>query len=528
MARVRKERNSKKGWHNVLSKIVQALLNRVIIVAFLLLLEIAWGAFTFARLSAFYPYVNVALTIISFVTVWAISSSEQNPAYKLSQSILILALPVLGIPFYLITGDYDFKRRRLRRRSALQHARVRSLFAGDAETEKHLQAESEYVLRQSRFLKYHGYPVYEHTQAEFLPIGEVYFERLIEELKKAEHFIFIEYFIVSRGEIWDRILEILKEKAADGVEVRLLYDDFGCVFLLPRKYEEQLRRFGIQTRIFNPINSLFSIVMNHRDHRKVVVIDGHTGFTGGVNIDDRYANITHPYGVWKDNGVMLRGEAVWNLTGMFLEMWNLTGEADRDYERYRPDPRYKRAFEGKGFVQPYADDPMDRENIGETVYLQLIGMARRYVYIMTPYLIIDNEMTTALSAAARSGVDVRIITPGIPDKKLVFLLTQSYYGRLIRSGVKIYEYRPGFVHAKSFVCDDEIGTVGSINLDFRSLYLHYECGTLLYKTGCIDEMREDFLATQQECEQITEVHLAKKNVAVRAMQAFLRLLAPLL
>ncbi|MBQ5951049.1 MAG: cardiolipin synthase [Lachnospiraceae bacterium] len=523
-------RNRDKHWYDWLSKITQALFNRVFIILLLLCLEIGWAFLTLNRLSAYYTYVRVAVAIVSFLVVWGVSSGEQNPAYKLSLSILILAVPMLGIPFYVLTGDYNLKKRGLKRRSALQHARVRQFFPGSADVEERLRLTDERVFRQTNYLKFRGFPAYDHTEVMYLPDGAAYFDRLIEELKKAEHFIFIEYFIIARGQIWDRVLDVLKERAAAGVEIRLLYDDFGCVFLLPYHYEKKLARFGIIARVFNPLNLIFSVVMNHRDHRKVVVIDGNVGFTGGINIGDNYANITHPYGEWKDNGVMLRGEGVWNLTGMFLEMWNVMGKSDLDYEPYRPDVWHKRAYGGtdSGYVQPYADDPMDNERVGETVYLQMLSNAKKYAWIMTPYLIIDNEMMTALTAAAKSGVDVRIITPGIPDKKLIFLLTQSYYGQLIRSGVRIYQFTPGFVHAKTFLCDDEIGTVGSVNLDFRSLYLHYECGTLMYRTPCLASMKRDFEAVMGRCEEITDLHLSKKNVVQRAMQAFLRLCAPLL
>ena len=282
--------------------------------------------------------------------------------------------------------------------------------------------------------------------------------------------------------------------------------------------------------MFNPFRPLLNIVQNNRDHRKICVIDGHTGFTGGINLADEYINQKKRFGHWKDTAVMLKGEAVWNMTVMFLHMWNVINNSSEpiDHEAHMPHRFHPEPFAGNGFAQPYSDTPLDGEIVGENVYLNIINRARKYVYICTPYLIIDNEMMTALCLAAKSGVDVRIMTPGIPDKKMVFLLTQSYYEQLLEAGVRIYEYQPGFLHAKSFVCDDEIAVVGTINLDYRSLYLHFENGVWFYKNNVIHDILDDFNQTLKYCDPISIEFCKNRNIVVRAFQSILRLFAPLL
>ena len=511
-----------------MKKLLKILLNRVFIVAALLILQLGWFLSFFYKLVQYSEFINILLTVIAILVVLSMAGKEDNPAYKLSWTILILVVPVFGILFYLCFGNVQIGKKNLLDRGVKEHRRMKPLLTGTEGAGERLLKESSRAFRQSAYLDKQDYPVYENTESEYLPIGEVYFERLTEELEKAEHFIFMEYFIIEKSEMWDRVLEILKKKAAQGVEVRLIYDDFGCLFLLPFGYEKELSGCGIQTRVFNPFIPFLSIVMNNRDHRKIVVVDGHTGFTGGINLGDEYINKRMVHGHWKDTGIMLKGEAVWSLTSMFLEMWNTIKTTDEDFSKYRPDAFKKEGVRAGGFVQPYCDSPLDHENVGENVYLNIIGSARHYVYIYTPYLIIDNEMMTALTLAAKSGVDVRIVTPHIPDKKMVFLLTRSYYAQLTRAGVKIYEYTPGFIHAKCFLSDDEIGTVGTINLDFRSLYLHFECGTLLYRTDSLQDLKADFLDTFEKSEPVTKEFLCQVSVCKRAMQAVLRLMAPLL
>ena len=356
------------------------------------------------------------------------------------------------------------------------------------------------------------------------------FPVLVRELEQAKHYIYIEYFIINDGVMWQTILSILERKVKEGVDVRLIYDDFGCLTTLPHKYEDILRAKGIRCQVFNRFRPILNIIQNNRDHRKICVIDGHTGFTGGINLADEYINQKERFGHWKDTAVMLKGEAVWNMTAMFLDMWTvITGSKELwHFEDYLPHRHHPEEFESDGFVQPFCDTPLDKEVVGENVYLNIINRAKRYVYICTPYLIIDNELMTALCLAAKSGVDVKIMTPGIPDKKMVFLLTQSYYEQLVSAGVEIYEYQPGFLHAKSFVCDDEVGVVGTINLDYRSLYLHFEDGVWMYRNKVVGDIRKDFEETLEYCHTIDLDFCKNRGLVTRGIQSIMRVFAPLL
>ena len=349
---------------------------------------------------------------------------------------------------------------------------------------------------------------------------------MLKELKNAKKFIFLEYFIIKNGTMWSEILKILEEKAKEGLDVRLIYDDMGCIALLPTSYPKQMEEKGIKCIAFNKLNPFLGVIMNNRDHRKMMIIDGKTVFSGGMNLADEYINLEHSYGKWKDNGIKITGEAVWNFTIMFLNMWNSYRKDDEDYKKYKYDFS-KENLEQNGYTIPYGETPLDNEIVGENVYLNIINQAQKYVYIMTPYLIIDTDMINSLILAAKRGVDVRIVVPGIPDKKIVYSLTTSYFETLIKNGVKIYKYTPGFVHSKVFVSDDNIATVGTINLDYRSLYLHFECGVFMQDVEEIKDVKKDLVDT------IEESHFVSKKEAMPKLlksvwQAVLRLFAPLM
>jgi cardiolipin synthase len=401
--------------------------------------------------------------------------------------------------------------------------------AQDEDVKARLEGESQAAGRQSAYIyNKAGYPVYQKTRTQYFRVGQELYKTLLQELNKAEHFIFLEYFIIDDGEMWQGILDILEEKARLGLDVRLIYDDWGCASTMPQEFQLSMQRRGIRCEIFNPLMPIASVLLNNRDHRKITVIDGSIAFTGGINLADEYINRKERFGYWKDTGIMLEGEAVWNFTVMFLQMWSVLAKEKVNYGKYRPHEWHQQEFEDDGFVQPYGDTPLDHETVGESVYLNIINRAKKYVYIFTPYLIIDNEMMTALCLAAKSGIDVRIVTPGIPDKKLVFLLTRSYYDTLLAAGVRIFEYKPGFLHAKSFVCDDRIATVGTINLDYRSLYLHFECGVWMYHSEAVMQIKEDALSILEECREVTEEDCRNKHALTRIGQSILRLFAPLL
>lgn len=355
------------------------------------------------------------------------------------------------------------------------------------------------------------------------------FPAFLEELKKAERYIFLEYFIIAEGKMWNAVTDILRQKAGEGVDVRVIYDDMGCIMLLPQNYARKLNAMGIRCQVFNRFIPVLSARLNNRDHRKIGIIDGKVAFTGGVNFADEYINEYERFGHWKDNAVMLRGDAAWSMTVMFLTMWDYLdthGESVQSYAHYRPQEPVKDE-NASGWVQPYTDTPLDSEAVGETIYLNMIHRAERYIWITTPYLIIDELLENALCTAAKCGIDVRIITPGIGDKFMVYEATKSYYRHLIQSGVKIYEYTPGFIHAKTFLCDDRYATVGTVNLDFRSLYLHFECGVWMYQSDVIADIKEDYQRTLEKCRLVREED-CHNNFLRGLFRAILALLAPMM
>lgn len=513
-----------------LKKIAKLLFNRIFYVAFAILIQLAWIFVTVWRLAGYSRYISWGINLISILVVLWLVNKRMNPSYKLGWTLLIMAVPILGLTLYLLFGNSRIASE-IQKEYEKLHLKSAPYMKQKPEVIEKMNGEDPSSVNQSQYIyRYSRFPVWENTTAEYFQVGDDMFPVLVRELNEAKHYIYIEYFIINDGVMWQTILDILERKASEGVDVRLIYDDFGCLTTLPHKYYEILRGKGIQCQVFNPFRPILNIIQNNRDHRKICVIDGHTGFTGGINLADEYINQKERFGHWKDTAVMLKGEAVWNMTMMFLTMWSLTdGNSEEiDYERYMPSHYHEEPFESDGYVQPFSDTPLDEEVLGENVYLNIINRAKHYVYICTPYLIIDNEMMTALCLAAKSGVDVRIMTPGIPDKKMVFLLTQSYYEQLLEAGVKIYEYQPGFLHAKSFVCDDEIAVVGTINLDYRSLYLHFEDGVWMFKNRVISEIREDFEQTMEYCKAVDVQFCKNRNVVVRGTQSIMRLLAPML
>ncbi|MFQ9073340.1 MAG: cardiolipin synthase [Faecalibacillus faecis] len=342
---------------------------------------------------------------------------------------------------------------------------------------------------QMNYLNQQRYPTYYGQDLKYFSLGDDAFEPLLEDLINAMKFIFMQFFIVDEVKMLTSVLDILKQKVQEGVEVRFMYDDVGSLTMLPRHYYRQLEKMGIQSVAFNPFVPFLSLAMNNRDHKKIVVVDGKIGFSGGFNLADEYINQRVKYGHWKDSGLMIHGEAVNSLTKLFLESWNVAKNSEEDYEKYYVHEENK---ENDGFGVPYGDSPLDDESVGENVYLNMINQSHDYLYITTPYLILDDNLQTALINASKRGVDVRIITPGIPDKKLVFRVTRSYYQTLMKHGIRIYEYTPGFIHAKNFLVDDKCATVGTINLDYRSLYLHFENGIYLYNNKILKDIKEDF------------------------------------
>ena len=523
--------------HSRKKRLLTLLTSRLFIIVVLILLQLFLLLFTLVELGTRQYWVSVAFNILSFLMVLWILPREDNPSYKISWIILIMAVPLVGGIFYLMFGMKRNSRRMAQQidsytRSLLHrdHGKV-TLNPNDSLLQptplQQLSLIDPMLGRQAGYISStSGFEVYRNTQVEYFSLGESFYQRLLEQLRGAKKFILMEYFIVQHGKMWDSILRVLEERQQHGVQVRILYDDVGCVTTLPAMYSEQLRQKGFQVGVFNPFHPRLNAATNYRDHRKICVIDGNVGFTGGINLADEYINGYEKHGHWKDTAILLKGEAVFSLTTMFLSMWDyLIKKEGEDYAAYYPDSWDENA---QGIVQPFADNPLDDEAVGETVYLNLINKAKRYVYITTPYLILSNEMVTAMNTAAKSGVDVRIITPHVPDKWYVHAVSRSYYEMLVEAGVKIYEYTPGFVHAKTFVVDDEYAVVGTINLDYRSLYLHFECAAWMYKASCVTDVRDDFLKTQQMSQEITLEECRNISIPRRLGRSVLRVLAPLM
>lgn len=507
-----------------MNKLLKKVFSRTVVTALLIVIQVAWLAALLLQLGNSLPAIQTVLRILSLVAILFVIKSDMNPSYKIGWILLIAVLPILGGLMYVIFGNKrptknmrEMLRAQLEKSAeylGTQESITGELDGGAAGLFKYLEGSA-------------GYPTAKNTTVRYYRVGEEMYADLLPELEKAEKFIFLEYFIIRPGEMWDGVLEILKRKAAAGVDVRIIYDDMGCIDILPANYNATLEGWGIRTMAFNRFVPAVSLVMNNRDHRKITVIDGKVGFTGGINISDEYINVKERFGHWKDTGLMLKGPGVFNLTLMFLEMWNAFNKDGDRYAEFIPDSFEECGSADDGYVLSFSDSPLDNESVGESVYTDMLYQAKDYIYITTPYLAIDSELQTALCMAAKRGVDVRMITPGIPDKKLVYRLTRSYYPTLLRAGVKIYEYTPGFIHAKSFVCDDKLCVVGTINMDYRSLYLHFECGTLMYNNPEIKQVKKDDLETMEKCRKV-ELSDMKTNFLGELFDSFLRSVAPLL
>ena len=475
-------------------------------------------------MSGIWGWLPHLLTVLSMVIVIWLVRKYDNPTYKITWIIVILLLPLFGGLFYLLWGNTPFNRARTQHKYEPQPPDF-SDYMRKPVTEQLAGQFPRHACCARYIASLDGMPVWTNTEAHYFRLGEEMFASMCEELRRAHKFIFLEYFIIEEGVMWNTILDILKRKAEEGVDVRVLYDDVGSIATLPQHYDRYLNSLGIRAVRFNRFVPTLNTYLNYRNHRKMMIIDGNVSYMGGINLADEYINRKVRFGHWKDTGIMLRGEGTTNMTALFLQMWEyVTGEPMPPLDGYLPTVK----LPPDGYVQPFADSPLDDLNVGESIYLQIIHNARRYVYITTPYLVLDNEMITALTIAAQSGVDVRILTPGIPDKKLVYMITRSYYQQLHRAGVKIYEYRPGFLHAKCIVSDDDTAVVGTINMDFRSFFLHFECATCFYNSSVVAAVKQDVLETLNVCRQIDEAWLHKVPWIRSIAASVLRLFAPLL
>lgn len=507
--------------------LLRILTNRVFIIVLLILIQFGILFDIIFRFSEYFVYFYAVYLIISILVILKILNSRSNPAYKIAWLVPIMVIPVLGTLIYLVFGRVRFSKQ-----EKIQMARIqRNEEVLNVETVKPIKITDgnlDAVVQSTYLSEYGEGALFSYTTSEYYPTGEASLKSMLMELEKAEHYIFMEYFIVQEGVMWNSILDILERKAQEGLDVRFIYDDFGCLFTLPHDYHKQLESRGIKCRVFNPFLPVLSPIFNNRSHRKVTVIDGKVAFTGGLNLADEYINEIERFGHWKDNSIMIKGEAAWGFALIFLSLWQFV---DKNYEDARPFiPSYKPGElpEAAGYYQPYVDSPFDAEAVGITTYLNLINRAKKYIYITTPYLVIDNTLMEALCGAAKGGIDVRIITPHQPDKWYVHEVTQSNYAQLIEAGVKIFEYTPGFIHSKTFVVDDIYATVGTVNLDYRSLFLHFECGVWMYKTIGVQEVLKDHLETEGLSQLITLKEAKTVVWYKRLLRNILRIFSPLL
>lgn len=497
-------------------KLLKIFTSRIFVFGSLILLQVIWIGLIASQILSF-QWIRYAFFIMSMCIVLWLVSKDENPSYKISWIILILLFPMFGGLLYFFIGNKKPSRHlRKRIQPILDQLEPDLLLPQDISQSVEHGKENGLT-----YLSHLGYGTYQNTKTKYYSLGDYNFRDLLYDLKNAKRYIFIEYFIVSKGFMFDTILDILKQKVTEGVEVRFIYDDVGSLTTVPYHFEKKLEQWGIQCVVFNPFIPILSMALNHRDHRKICVIDGYIGYSGGLNIADEYINAKMRFGHWKDTGIRLEGDAVWNLTTMFLTTWNAYKHQDDDYTIYQP----KQRCESDGYVIPYGDSPLDDEPTGENIYLNMIQQAKEEILIMTPYFIIDDTMTKALMLASKKGVKVKIITPGIPDKKNVYKVTRSYYYTLIQEGIEIYEYTPGFLHAKMVLCDNQIATVGTINFDYRSFYLHFECNVLLYQTSTIQDIEKDFQETLKLCHKVDQKHSRRFR---GFYEAILRLFAPLL
>ena len=509
-----------------MKKVLYILFHRSVVVGMSLLIQIITLIVMVSIFSDSIQGFYWCCIAVSVVAAMLILGSSIDPAYKIAWLLLVLPFPVFGGIFYLLIGGGHIPKRISRRMQRIAEQSEENLKA-DFKADDLLPL-GEDAASQARYLENYAHaPAYTNTETEYFPVGDLVFPRMLEELKKAEKYIFLEYFIIAPGVFWDSIVEILREKHAAGVDVRVIYDDVGSLNTLPMNYAHKFEaETGIPCCFFNRFKPIISIRMNNRDHRKFCIIDGHTAFTGGINLADEYINQKPRFGHWKDSAILLEGDAVWSMAVMFLTMWDHCCGWEEEFHHFRPEPAPARPW--TGYVQPYTDTPLDREAVGQAVYLNMIGKARKYIYITTPYLVIDVATNTALCNAAKAGVDVRIITPHIPDKRYVFEVTRAHYPPLLRAGVRIYEYTPGFIHAKNFVVDDRFAVVGTINLDYRSLFLHFEDGVWLCEAPCIQDIRRDFEETLRVCQRISLRQRKYFNPIIQLYRNILRIFAPLM
>ncbi len=503
------------------------LYRRYVLIAVAILMQLGFTLLLVSHVISDFHYVELWMRILAWAFVVYIISGSTDPSYKIAWIIPLLAAPIFGLTFYILFGGNRLSKRLRRKMNMVEQLCVNNL-SQNPETARRERLCSVDAAIQSEYLcRFANSPVYEGVKTTYFPSGELSFQPMLDAIDGAETYIFLEYFIIEKGLFWDTILAKLEKKAAAGLDVRIIYDDFGCIKTLPAGYAKRMEAVGIRVAVFNPFVPILSARLNNRDHRKFLIVDGKIGFTGGINLADEYINHVSRFGYWKDCTIRLEGEAVWSMTVMFASMWAYVCGEKENISRLKPE-YFPENAEPNGFVQPFCDSPLDNEFVGETVYFNMITKAKQSVFIMTPYLIISDKMASCLCSAAKSGIDVRIITPGIPDKPTVYAVTRANYATLVRGGVKIYEFCPGFIHGKVFAVDGNTAVVGSVNFDFRSLYLHFEDGVWVHGADCVADIMADFYDTFPQCHQVTLVEVLTTRWIHQAWRNILRVFAPLM
>lgn len=509
-------------------KLLKFLTGRLFLSFVFILLQIIVliNIFGFAEHYALWIQLFSAFSIM--MAIFVSVRDHLNPAYKIGWMLIFMLLPIYGGLLYIFLGTRKLGPKLKRQLTAFNEFHdkgMENISLSAALPTQALESYDATLFRQERYITgITGFPVWSNTEVEYFADGEDWLLDVLKEIRGAKSFIFLEFFIIAEGEVFSALVTELVAKVQQGVLVRLMFDDVGSISTIPAYHERYLKSLGLEVIAFNPLRAHINNRLNSRDHRKVVVIDGNIGYTGGLNFADEYANRQIRFGHWKDTGVKMKGDAVWNLTLMFLQLWSFSSKKPVDFAPFKPTIQYKT----DGFVQPFGDNPLDNHNVAENSYIQIISMAKKYVWITTPYLVLDNEMITVLKLAAQSGVDVRIITPKMPDKWYVFLVTQANYYSLIDGGVKIFEYTPGFIHAKMCIADDKVAIIGTINMDYRSFFLHFENAVLFYGSSVVTSVYTDIVKIMDVSQRITLDFLEARPWYKRLLGTFLRLAAPLL
>lgn len=507
----------------MLRRLIKLLFSRLFWFAIGIIIQLAVLIFLVFQVSN-YQYVYYGFVVFNALMAVFVVTRDENPAYRMAWLLLMCAVPFVGLILYIIFGNKKIGHRASRNLIRYREKLEQSILYDEKTMHDMTSRDSRFSRQLEYIYSASGYGVWQDTAVEYFADAKEFLEDLILEVEKAEKFILIEYFIIGRGKVWDRLLEILKRKAAEGVRIRILYDDMGSINVLPKGYDAELRSYGFEAYTFNPVRAHLNPRLNYRDHRKIFDIDGNVCYTGGLNLADEYTNDIVRFGVWKDNAVKLTGQAVWSFTVMFLLNWYSVSGSRDDLSAFRPSV----TAPSDGFIQPFGDSPFDDVSVARNAYMQVINNARRYVWIVTPYLILDNEMVTALQIAAGSGVDVRIITPSYADKKSVHEVTRSFYPGLIASGVKIYEYLPGFIHSKTLISDDEIAFVGTANMDYRSFYLHFELSILFLDSSVVAAVKNDTINALEHSHEMTSYEVDDISFPHRLLRTFFGIFAPAL